>query len=158
MSNYSRLQGEKLKFLWFCFSFQTTIFLQKLYSSNFNMMAHISQNCGQQQGCWFNFICQPQPLSCLQHVWSIYNSAQTVTGTSVWRATYLRKNKTQTWKTENPMWRFWTRARFLLSGFCMRDTSMFLSPFFTKFSPQILIRYCGLVQKLSARKEEKKSR
>lgn len=50
------------------------------------------------------------------------------------------------------MWRFWTRRLFLLSGFCMRDTSMFLSFCFEEHSSNnssILTRYCGLVQKLS---------
>lgn len=55
--------------------------------------------------------------------------------------------------TENPMWRFWTRRLFLLSGFCMRDTSMFFSPCSVEHllsNSSILKQYCGLVQKLSA--------
>lgn len=50
---------------------------------------------------------------------------------------------------KNPMWRFCARCLFLFSGFCMRDTNMFLSPSFSEYPPQILKRHCGLVQKLS---------
>lgn len=63
-------------------------------------------------------------------------------------------NKAQTSKIENPMWRFWTRRLFLLSGFCMRNTSTFFSSCLG-FSPWTLMRYWGLVQKLSERQKRK---
>lgn len=56
--------------------------------------------------------------------------------------------------TEKPIWRFWTRRLFLLSGFCIRDTSMVLSLSLEEHSLSslsTLTRYCGLVQKLSRR-------
>lgn len=57
--------------------------------------------------------------------------------------------KDNTSNIENPMWRFWTRRLFLLSGFCMRDTNMLSPPSVWEHSPlnaSILTRYCGLVQ------------
>lgn len=61
-------------------------------------------------------------------------------------------------KTENPMWKFLARRLFLLSGFCMRDTSMFFLLCLVSLSLgilSILTRYCGLVQKDSRRHRSK---
>lgn len=56
--------------------------------------------------------------------------------------------------TEKPIWRFWTRRLFLLSGFCIRDTSMLFSLLLEEHPLSCLstfTRYCGLIQKLSVR-------
>lgn len=54
----------------------------------------------------------------------------------------------------NPMAWYWTLLRYSSSGFCSRDSKMFLSPLFSPSTAFTVRRYCGFVQNTSEEKYE----